>query len=319
MVFVISKYDDYSTSDVITWVRSKGQTVVRINNYEDVAYMLKYHGEELTNPQSDFMKSITGVWFRRCPHFAPSPLGKRLDGETKSSLLVYYKSEHTAIYNYLSKLLASKRWLNNDDTSAPSKIDQLSKAVEAGLLIPEYKIVGNKQTMITFWEKCGRMAVVKPIQDAYHIPTKSGTYLQFTYLLKETDFKDLPDLFFPCMMQKAIDKNIEIRSFYLDGKFYSMGIVSTMDRQTSVDFRRYNDIHPNRRVPFQLPQDIEKKLSRLMKSLQLNCGSFDLILDNQGDYYFLEVNPVGQFGMVSYPCNYYLEREIANYITQEQA
>lgn len=318
MVFVISKYDDYSTSDVITWVRSKGQTVVRINNYEDVAYMFKHHGEELTNPQSGLMKSITGVWFRRCPQFAPSPLGKRLDDETKSNLMVYYKSEHKAVYDYLRKLLASKRWLNNDDTSAPSKIDQLSKAVEAGLLIPEYKIVGNKQTMISFWEKCDRMAVVKPIQDAYHIPTKSGTYLQFTYLLKETDFKDLPDLFFPCMMQKAIDKNIEIRSFYLDGKFYSMGIVSTVDRQTCVDFRRYNDIHPNRRVPFQLPREIEEKLTRLMKSLQLNCGSFDLILDNQGDYYFLEVNPVGQFGMVSYPCNYYLEREIANYITLEQ-
>jgi hypothetical protein len=26
---------------------------------------------------------------------------------------------------------------------------------------------------------------------------------------------------------------------------------------------------------------------------------------------FLEINPVGQFGMVSHPCNYYLEKRIA--------
>jgi hypothetical protein len=30
-----------------------------------------------------------------------------------------------------------------------------------------------------------------------------------------------------------------------------------------------------------------------------------------GDIYFLEVNPAGQFGMVSTPCNYYLEEKIA--------
>ena len=318
MVFVISMYDDFSTSDVITWIRSKGQKIIRINNYEEVAYMFKYHGEDLSNPQSNLMKSITGVWFRRCPHYSPCSFNKRVDEETCANLLSFYKSEHKASYDYLNALLASKRWINKDDTSTPRKIDQLNLADRVVLLIPEYKIVGSKQLMISFWEKCNRHAVVKPIQDAHHIPTETGTYLQYTYLLKESDFKDLPDKFFPCMMQKAIDKNIEIRSFFLDGKFYSMGIVSTVDQQTCVDFRRYNDIHPNRRIPFQLPKEIEQKLTRLMDSLHLNCGSFDLILDNQGDYYFLEVNPVGQFGMVSYPCNYYLEREIANYLTQQQ-
>ena len=41
MVFVISIYDDFSTSDVLTWIRSKGETIIRINNYEDIAYMFK--------------------------------------------------------------------------------------------------------------------------------------------------------------------------------------------------------------------------------------------------------------------------------------
>ena len=46
MVFVISMYDDFSTSDVITWIRGKGKEIIRINSYEDVAYMFKYHGED---------------------------------------------------------------------------------------------------------------------------------------------------------------------------------------------------------------------------------------------------------------------------------
>ncbi len=36
-----------------------------------------------------------------------------------------------------------------------------------------------------------------------------------------------------------------------------------------------------------------------------------MILTPEGKYVFLEINPEGQFGMVSHPCNYYLERELA--------
>lgn len=53
-----------------------------------------------------------------------------------------------------------------------------------------------------------------------------------------------------------------------------------------------------------------------MNSLNLNTGSIDLIVDTQDNYYFLEINPVGQFGMVSQPCNYYLEKKVAEYLVQ---
>ena len=52
-----------------------------------------------------------------------------------------------------------------------------------------------------------------------------------------------------------------------------------------------------------------------MKLLNLNSGSLDLIRAADGKYVFLEINPVGQFGMVSYPCNYNIEKEIAIALT----
>lgn len=48
-----------------------------------------------------------------------------------------------------------------------------------------------------------------------------------------------------------------------------------------------------------------------MRIISLETGSIDLILTKDGLFIFLEVNPVGQFGMTSYPCNYYLEKLIA--------
>ena len=52
-----------------------------------------------------------------------------------------------------------------------------------------------------------------------------------------------------------------------------------------------------------------------MNLIGLNTGSIDMILTPEGDYYFLEVNPVGQFGMISHPCNFYLEEKVANFLT----
>ena len=51
-----------------------------------------------------------------------------------------------------------------------------------------------------------------------------------------------------------------------------------------------------------------------MKYVNLNTGSIDMIVTKENEYIFLEVNPVGQFGMVSQPCNYYLEKKITEYL-----
>jgi glutathione synthase/RimK-type ligase-like ATP-grasp enzyme len=93
-----------------------------------------------------------------------------------------------------------------------------------------------------------------------------------------------------------------------------MAIFSQGDNKTSLDFRRYNRSFENRKVPFQLPEIIEEKLNGLFNALNLNCGSIDLIFTSNDEYLFLEINPVGQFGMVSFPCNYHLEKIIAEYL-----
>ena len=126
--------------------------------------------------------------------------------------------------------------------------------------------------------------------------------------------KSISDTFFPSLVQNYIPKKIELRIFYLEGEFFSMAIFSQKDNKTNIDFRNYNDDKPNRTVPYKIPKDVEQKLDLLMKTLGLNSGSIDMIVTPDNEYVFLEVNPVGQFGMVSYPCNYNLEKRIAEYL-----
>lgn len=70
----------------------------------------------------------------------------------------------------------------------------------------------------------------------------------------------------------------------------------------------------SRRVPYQLPQAVKEKLVLLMKKLELKTGSIDMIVDHQDNYIFLEVNPVGQVGMTSVPCNFNLHKKIATWL-----
>ena len=62
----------------------------------------------------------------------------------------------------------------------------------------------------------------------------------------------------------------------------------------------------------------EQLLRNLFESKELNSGSIDLIKPkDESNLVFLEINPVGQFGMVSHPCNYNIEKLIAQKLHNE--
>ena len=95
-----------------------------------------------------------------------------------------------------------------------------------------------------------------------------------------------------------------------------MAIFSQQSAQTATDFRVYDTVNRNRNIPYQLPKEIERQLKKLMTRLQLKEGSIDLIKTKDNKIVFLEVNPSGQFGMVSRPCNYHLEEKAKGYKKQ---
>lgn len=137
-----------------------------------------------------------------------------------------------------------------------------------------------------------------------------------TFEITTTDFDALDDTFAPLLMQQYIAKAFEIRVFYFMEKFYSMAIFSQKDEKTVLDYRNYNIQKPNRVVPYILPDTIIDSLKAFIDKTQLRTGSFDLIYGTDDNYYFLEVNPNGQFGWVSDNCNYYIEKEIAHQLNE---
>jgi glutathione synthase/RimK-type ligase-like ATP-grasp enzyme len=136
-------------------------------------------------------------------------------------------------------------------------------------------------------------------------------YSYGTSKIELEDLEEMDDYFFPSLLQQNIQKKYELRIFYLRKRFFPMAIFSQNDEKTKIDFRNYNDEKPNRNVPFLLPKEIEQKLELFMQSMQLDCGSIDMIVTINNEYIFLEVNPKGQYNMVSVPCGYNLDYEIS--------
>jgi hypothetical protein len=188
----------------------------------------------------------------------------------------------------------------------------LQEAVQCGLDVPDTLVTADVQELRRFIAQHGSV-VTKAASDAPMLFLDKQTCTSYTSLMS-LDVVDGETLWrggFPSLFQERLCKEYEVRSFYLTGTFYSMAIFSQQHLDTEVDFRKYVYTDPSRCVPYKLPPEIEESLTKLMERLGLQTGSIDLVRTKDGRLVFLEVNPVGQFGMTSYPCNYFLEKKVA--------
>ncbi len=228
-------------------------------------------------------------------------------------LLSHQRAEFNECLGYFYAQLAHKHWLTQYKDRSMSKSSVLDLAQKVGLSVPAFLITTSKAEVQAFQTLHGRI-ITKNLSEVQFYTTED----EFGKLLTiEPVFDTMPDTFFVSLFQQYIEKEFEIRTYYLDRKFYSMAIFSQNNDKTAVDFRNYDSEKPNRSVPYQLPVDIEYKLQQVIDQLGLNNCSIDIIKAASGGYCFLEINPVGQFGMTSGPCNYYLERAVAQYLIKQ--
>ena len=221
-----------------------------------------------------------------------------------SGLKRAFKYESDVFSTFFLKYLAKAKWVTNVEQLHVNKLVVLQKAIEVGLDVPKTLITNNLNDLKHFFLEYPSI-ITKPVSEMEIIQFDNRFFSNHTSIVQEKDLET--DRIPLTLFQESIEKEFEIRTFYFYGKCFSMAIFSQNDDQTKVDFRVYNHAKPNRRVPYTLESSLENKIIELMHSLKLDTGSIDFIKSKNDKLFFLEVNPVGQFGMVSYPCNYYLE------------
>lgn len=87
---------------------------------------------------------------------------------------------------------------------------------------------------------------------------------------------NLPGTFLPSQIQKEVDKQYELRVFFLEEEWYSMAIFSQESAATDVDSRKNFEAKcMPRGVPYLLSGDIKTRLRLLLES-----SSFCILISN---------------------------------------
>lgn len=306
MIFILTQSFEYDSAQVCEWLAHKREIFKRWN-LDDSNFK--------TLDDFSFKEQILGLWFRKFSSSKLSFLSEKVPKLLKKSLHKHLKAELFRLKQSYYQNIQAKNILGKLDYSYYNKITLIETAACLNISTPETLITSSKQELLDF--KAGKQAIItKCLSDGSFFSINGKNYAHYTSEVADALIAELPDTFFPSLFQEKIEKAYELRVFYLDAKCYSMAIFSQRNQQTAIDFRRYDTQKPNRTVPYQLPQGLEDKIHQLMQTLDLNTGSLDFIRSIEGEYVFLEVNPAGQFGMVSNPCNYYLEKKVAEFLSQ---
>lgn len=321
MIGILSKSElEQSTDEVINWIHSRNRKWVRFNG-DDRETMVKLFNECLNSKGklTNVFSQINVVWARRWNNNGQLNLassGECFGCNNKTELNRHLKAEQGRLSFFLFEQLKEKKWLSDPKKLNLNKLIVLNLAQKVGLNIPKSIICTEKKELTKFLDEHQEI-ISKCISDSPRYTIGTSFHSLKTIPVDSEFIENLPETFFPSFFQKEIKKEFEIRVFFLDGDFYSMAIFSQRNSKTRLDFRNYDTESPNRFVPYKLPKNQCDKIEKLMAELELKTGSIDLVKSTDGEYYFLEINPVGQFGMVSIPCNYYLEKKIADYLIRE--
>jgi ATP-GRASP peptide maturase of grasp-with-spasm system len=313
MILICSEVIEPTTDVVCGWLTYFNKKYIRISSNDLIEINSIYINDDVIDIDFSInnvdykMSQITSYWYRR------SWLGfkksnkvvfKYEDDDISDEVNHFLKEEHEKQIEFFEFMLDEKAKLNKFKDNKINKLKTLALAKSLGVNIPK-TIISDRFNKTFFLEKW----ITKPISDL--IIRKNGfSYSTTTKRVTSEDFSNIS----VTKIQEEINKKFEIRTFYFNDTFYSSVIFSQENPKTELDFRNYDTENPNRVVPYKLPKKLEKKLKKLCNKVGLKSGSFDIAYTNEEKYVLFEINPVGQFEQVSFPCNYKIHKEIAKFL-----
>jgi glutathione synthase/RimK-type ligase-like ATP-grasp enzyme len=187
-------------------------------------------------------------------------------------------------------------WINRPtgDLTATYKVHQLSLARALGLRTPR-TVVTNDPATVRDLARRHRPLVFKLLHGALVQPDGVRATV-ITTVVTDDHLERIDQIrHTPCLFQEYIPKRCEIRLTVVGHTFFPVTIDSQSSPGTAVDWRAaggdnltYGDFIP-------VPDDVVSAVIAMMRRLGIVYGAFDFIVDDAGQWVFLEVNPMGQY------------------------
>lgn len=218
-----------------------------------------------------------------------------------------YRSQWTAFLRNLV-LFENAKWLNNpvDTFRAENKMLQLKYAEKNGMKYPHTLLLNSVENIGLDSEK---EYIIKSLDT---VLLRQGNKEAFVYSTVITG-KELMESEFavaPVIIQEYLYPKVDLRVTVVGGKVFAVKILKEGNgiagdwrkEKENVDF-----------IEIDLPEDINNKCIEVVKKLGLAFGGVDLILHN-GIYYFIEVNPTGEWAWLVNKPGLRIDKAICDYL-----
>lgn len=229
------------------------------------------------------LASVRSVWWRR-----PRPPQIR-DREDEAVSAWAQRQAFAAMDSALSATQAV--WVNHPrcNRSAEDKPANLRRAVALGLDVPDWCVTNDSRCALAFRARHDEI-IVKAVESAHVGPGRA------LWTKRVTDDGWLerigPE---PYLLQRFVDKIRDVRVTIVGDDVFAVAIGSQADPATAVDLRAAGRLDELDHDVEALPESVSRRLLELARALDLRFAAIDLAVDGDGRYWFLELNPNGQW------------------------
>lgn len=192
-------------------------------------------------------------------------------------------------------------WVNEPESAAraENKCIQLQRIQGCGLRVPETLIGNDPDTILGFIAEHSAVLHKPFLPHAWDV---RGRILQTPArrLPKGMQLDPRALALCPGIYQTVVEKQADWRVTVIGERMFAARI-QAHENPSEIDWRpTLMSLGRDRCTPGDLPQAVASALQAFMSRLGLAYGAIDLVEDLDGEFWFLEVNPFGQFLFVEH-------------------
>ena len=230
----------------------------------------------------------SAVWYRK-------PQLPVLKGKEIPSVTDFIEHESARYWEaFFASIDNSVRWVNHPfaNQQASIKISQLMHAQHVGFEIPD-TIVANDPTLAKkFCTNKNWKVIAKTIGPPVFLDDKGKVNNCFARKITQQQESELEHVCAcPTILQEYIRPQSEYRVTVIGENVFAFRL------NIAGDYVDWRTVDENSVVPesVSLPTNVTNKCVSLVQSFHLNFSSMDLIQSTDGSFYFLDLNPNGQW------------------------
>lgn len=299
---------------VLKELEIKGKKVVFFE--QDKCLNGEYLVFQTKNSRADYYIIVDGKEYNIDDFFSIWYLKPHLDDRLRKYQPIEYRQfinkQFWAMRSALWSIFKDKKWIDDPWSiqKAENKLYQLTCATKAGLKIPDTIVTSDPERIRKFFYEHNRNIIIKML---YASPIVDKVI--YTNVVTEKQIKDTEKIrICPSIFQECIKKSYELRITVVGTEIFPVKIYSQEDPDTSLDWRKkpkLNDFEVKMEQTI-LPENIVKQIRDFMNILGLRFGCIDMIVNENNEYVFLEINPNGQWLFLQLRAEVQIAKAIAN-------